>query len=120
MDKLDCNNTIYETLNNIKFALSNLACIRISIKGNEDVIPNPETIEEALYTIENLIEEKLDIIYKTLDKLNELETVCNEEIAEDNDKSIIKYKDLISTRIQDCNDLHRIKTIYAYINSLLN
>ena len=49
MDKLDCNNTIYETLNNIKFALSNLACIRISIKGNEDVIPNPETIEDALY-----------------------------------------------------------------------
>ena len=68
-----CNETIYEAVSNIKFALSNLACVRISVKGNEDVIPNPETLDNALYNIERSIEAEIDAIYKALDAIDEPE-----------------------------------------------
>lgn len=72
MDKYNYNETIYEAVSNIKFALSNLACVRISVKGNEEVIPNPETLDNALYSIERSIEAEIDVINNAIDELEKV------------------------------------------------
>ena len=43
MDIIEINNAIYDSASEIKFAVGNLACVRISAKGNEDAKPTPET-----------------------------------------------------------------------------
>lgn len=74
MNICEINDAICESVSEIKFALSNLTCVRISAKGNEDVVPNPETLDNALYSVELMIERETDNIYKLLDKLAEKET----------------------------------------------
>lgn len=71
MDIIEINNAIYESVSEIKFAVSNLACVRISIKGNEDMKPAPETLDDALCFLEQMIDREVDNIYKLLIELDE-------------------------------------------------
>ena len=71
MDIIEINNAIYESVSEIKFAVSNLACVRISVKGNEDVKPTPETLDSALCFLEQMIDREVDNIYKLLMELDE-------------------------------------------------
>ncbi len=71
MDKIDYVNTIYDAISDIKFAASNITCVRISVKGNCDFVPNPETISDALFSIECLLDEKVEAIYKAIDEFCE-------------------------------------------------
>lgn len=71
MDIIEINNAIYDSASAIKFAVSNLACVRISVKGNEDAEPTPETLDNALCFLEQMIDREVDNIYKLLIELDE-------------------------------------------------
>lgn len=57
---------------NIELAMANLSCVRIAMKGNEDSTPSPETINDALCAVENLIASQNKIIDNAADKLRKL------------------------------------------------
>ena len=63
MDIIEINNAIYDSASEIKFAVGNLACVRISAKGNEDAKPTPETLDDALCFLEQMIEREVDNIF---------------------------------------------------------
>ena len=72
MEKKDYYDTIYEAVMNIELAMANLSCVRIAMKGNEDSTPSPETINDALCAVENLIASQNKIIDNAADKLRKL------------------------------------------------
>lgn len=71
MDIIEINNAIYDSASEIKFTVGNLACVRISAKGNEDAKPTPETLDDALCFLEQMIEREVDNIFKLLNELDE-------------------------------------------------
>ena len=71
-ERKDYYDTIYEAVMNIELAMANLSCVRIAMKGNEDSTPSPETINDALCAVENLIASQNKIIDNAADKLRKL------------------------------------------------
>ena len=59
-------NNISDHIDKLEFLSDNLECVRISLKGNDEVIPSTNTIDSALYsvytTMEILIEKMRDIL----------------------------------------------------------
>lgn len=49
VDNLHKDDELYDYANRIDFLLDNLDCVRISIKGNTDIVPSQETVDNALF-----------------------------------------------------------------------
>lgn len=63
---LEKEDKIYDCICKIGFLVDNLECIRISVKGNEDVIPKPQVVDNALFSIiesmEPLVKEIIELL----------------------------------------------------------
>lgn len=61
-EHLEKENNIYDYVGRIGFLADNLDCVRISVKGNEDIIPGPEIIDNALFSIREALIKLVDDI----------------------------------------------------------
>lgn len=62
----DKETKINDYLDKFHFLIAALFCVRISIKGNEDVIPTSETVSEALLSIGESLDEICNNLYEIL------------------------------------------------------
>lgn len=60
---------VNDSLCDIRYAISNLACIRMALHGNEDAIPSTQTVDYALLAVESIIENALNKVETYVDSI---------------------------------------------------
>lgn len=71
--QLNLANATYDSICDIKYAISNLYCIKLALHGNDEVIPSTQTIDEALIAVGNMLENAVE----------KIEAILNQEEGDD-------------------------------------